>query len=331
MTRYYLGVDVGSTKTHALVADESGQALGFGEDGAGNHESVGYEGLRAALNSAAGRALAAAGVAKAQIAGAGFGVAGYDWPSERTATLEAIATVGLRAPVEAVNDALLGVLARAKDGWGVAVVSGTGCNCWGWDETRRRVGQVTGSGLVMGEGVGSGELVTMALQKVAHEWTRRGPQTALTPALIRHAGARNLPDLLEGIVNGRYRLSAAAAPLVFQTAAAGDPVALDLVRWAGAELGELANAVIRQLELETRTFDVVQIGSMFDGSPLLTEVMRATIHTVAPGAQLVRLTAPPVVGAVVLGMEAAGLVPAEAVRERLIRSVAEAHWIGAMQ
>ena len=184
---------------------------------------------------------------------------------------------------------------------------------------------------VQGTPQGTFLLVTMALQKVAHEWTRRGPQTALTPALIRHAGARDLPDLLEGIVNGRYHLSAAAAPLVFQTAAAGDPVALDLVRWAGAELGELANAVIRQLELETRTFDVVQIGSMFDGSPLLTEVMRATLHTVAPGAQLVRLTAPPVVGAVVLGMEAAGLVPAEAVRERLIWSVAEAHWIGAMQ
>jgi N-acetylglucosamine kinase-like BadF-type ATPase len=324
MTRYFLGVDVGSSKTHAVIADETGQALGFGEAGAGNHEVVGYAGLRAALGTSVCQALAVAGVAKERLAGAGFGVAGYDWPSERAATLEAIATLGLLAPVEAVNDTLLGVLAWAKDGWGVAVVSGTGSNCWGWDQSRRRVGQVTGNGLLMGEGTGSGELVSMALQKVAHEWTRRGPATALTPALVKHAGACDLPDLLEGIVNGRYALTAAAAPLVFQTAAAGDPVALDLIRWAGAELGELANAVIRQLGFEALTFDVVQIGSMYDGSPLLTDVMHATIQAVAPGARLVRLTAPPVMGAVVLGMETAGFWPIAAVRARLAQTTGQA-------
>ena len=322
MTRYFLGVDVGSTKTHAVVADETGQVVGFGEDGAGNHEVVGYDGLRAALHTATARALTAAGLAKEHLAGAGFGVAGYDWPSERASTLEAIGGLGLQAPVGLVNDTLLGVLAWAEGGWGVAVVSGTGSNCWGWDVTRQRVGQVTGNGLMMGEGAGSGELVAMALQKVAHEWTRRGPATALTPVLIRYTGARDLPDMLEGLVNGRYTLSAAAAPLVFQTAAAGDPVALDLIQWAGTELGELAKAVIRQLGFEALAFDVVQIGSMFDGSPLLSDVMRATIQALAPGARLVRLAAPPVVGAVVLGMEAAGVRPAAELRVRLAQTAA---------
>lgn len=28
---YYLGVDVGGTKTHALVVDADGQVVGFGE------------------------------------------------------------------------------------------------------------------------------------------------------------------------------------------------------------------------------------------------------------------------------------------------------------
>ena len=322
MTRFFLGVDVGSSKTHAVAADEAGHVLGFGESGAGNHEGVGYNGLRAAISSAAGQALEAAGLAKGQIAGAGFGVAGYDWPSERAATVEAIGTLELSAPVEAVNDALLGVLAQA--GWGVGVVSGTGCNCWGWDEARRRAGQVTGHGDRMGEGAGSGELVDMALKKVAHEWTRRGSRTALTPVFLRYTGARDLPDLLEGVANGRYELPATAAPLVFETAALGDPVALDLIRWAGAELGELAKAVIRQLEFEKLTFDVVLIGSMFDGSPLLIEVMRETIHQLAPGARLVRLTVPPVVGAVVLGMEVAGLQPDARVRDRLAETVGEA-------
>jgi N-acetylglucosamine kinase-like BadF-type ATPase len=32
-----LGVDAGATKTFALVADEGGHILGFGQGGSGNH------------------------------------------------------------------------------------------------------------------------------------------------------------------------------------------------------------------------------------------------------------------------------------------------------
>src|SRR5512136_56265 len=103
MKRYFLGVDVGGTKTHALIADESGQASGFGEAGPGNHEGVGYDGLAAALQIAIEQALARAGISRRQIAGAGFGVGGYDWPSEREPTLRAIGTLGIHAPLEAVN------------------------------------------------------------------------------------------------------------------------------------------------------------------------------------------------------------------------------------
>jgi hypothetical protein len=63
-------------------------------------------------------------------------------------------------------------------------------------------------------------------------------------------------------------------------------------------------------------------GRFFDGSPLLAEAMQETIHPVAPGARLVRLTAPPVVGGVLLGMEQAGEDP-RPVREALIRSTQE--------
>ena len=36
MTRYFLGVDVGGTKTHALIADENGRMTDFGRSGPGN-------------------------------------------------------------------------------------------------------------------------------------------------------------------------------------------------------------------------------------------------------------------------------------------------------
>lgn len=319
MTRFFLGGDIGSSKTHLLIADENGRALGFGRAGAGNHEVVGYDGLRATLREAAGQALNMAGLSEEQIAGAGFGVAGLDWSSEVAPTLDAISVLGMHAPVEAVNDALIGLLAGSSEGWGIAVVSGTGCNCWGRDRLRRRRGQVTGAGLRMGEAAGGGELVTMAMRMVAYEWSRRGPATQLTPAFVEYFGARDVDDLIHSMTAERMYPSAQAAPIVFEVAAAGDAVALSVIEWAGHELGELACAVIRQLEFEALAFDVVLTGSLFNGRPALADPMRETIHKVAPAARIVPLETLPVVGAVLLGMEQAQL-DTTPVREALIES-----------
>ena len=110
--RYFLGVDTGGTKSHALITDEDGKALGFGQAGSGNHEDVGYEGLVATLQSITKRALSSAGISPSQVAGAGFGIAGYDWPSERQPTLESIASLGLEAPIEVVNASIVGKTSR---------------------------------------------------------------------------------------------------------------------------------------------------------------------------------------------------------------------------
>jgi len=320
---YYLGVDIGGTKSHALVANGDGSVLGLGEAGAGNHEVVGYEGLSAALQQVTTRALVAAGIANHQLSGAGFGVAGYDWPSELAPTCSAIDQLGLNCPYEVVNDTLVGLVAGASQGWGVAVVAGTGNNCRGRD-LQGREGRITGNGGWFGEYGGAGELVGKALQSVAYEWSSRGPATALTPAFLSLTGAGSIEDLLEGLVMERYWLNSSAAPLVFQVAAQGDPAAIEAVRWAGSELGESAKAVIRQLDLQHQEFEVVLVGSLYEGGSLLLDAMRQTIHELAPKAKMVRLTAPPVVGGVLLGMQAAGwLTPGPqmaAMRQKLLTS-----------
>lgn len=318
-SRCYLGVDIGATKSHAVLADATGRVLGVGQAGPGNHEVVGYAGLREVLADSVEQALAAAELRKAHIAGAGFGVAGYDWPSEREDTLAAIATLGLTCPLEAVNDTLLGLLAGAAQGWGVAVVAGTSNNCWGWNAGRTRVGHVTGNGLMFAEYGGAAELMWKARAAVAAEYTRRGPETALTQAFMRVAGAESLEGLLDGLSQDRYQIGAEYAPIVFQLADAGDAVADQCVSWAGTELGSLACGVIRQLDIALLAFEVVLVGSLYQGGERLIAPMRQTIHALAPNAALVRLVARPVAGAVLLGMAQAG-VNASAVREQLLEN-----------
>ena len=318
--QYFLGVDIGGTKTHALIADETGQALGFGKGGCGSHEAIGYDGLTATLQSVLSQALEMTGFGVDQISGAGMGIAGYDWPSQKQEHLEAIAPLGLKAPLKIVNDAVLGIAAGSAEGWGISVVGGTGCNCRGLSKDHQREGRVVGGGgYWSGEAAGGFDIVYRAMRAVTLEWVKRGPVTALTPAFIQHVGAKDLDDLIEGIYLMRYGFDPGMVLLFFQVAAQGDLAALNVLRWAGEELGSMVVSVANQLELQNETFDVVLIGSLFDGHPLLTEILGKTVRQVAPGARLVRLSVPPVVGGVLLGMEAAG-VEFLGKRQQLIQS-----------
>lgn len=319
--RFFLGIDIGGSKSHALIADENGRALGFAHAGPGNHEVVGYGGLEEVLRELTNAAVLMAGISVSQIAGAGFGVAGYDWPSERAETLRAIASLGLTCPIEAVNDTIIGLIAGAEAGWGVSLVAGTSNNCRGWDRNQRE-GRVLGNGVFFGENGGSYELVLKAVQEVAKAWTRRGPATALTEKFCRLAGAATAADLLEGLSQEQYAIVADVAPLVFEAAHEGDAVAHGVILWSAQELGDLAVGVIRQLQLENEVFDVVLVGSLYNGGSLFMRPLEETIHAAAPGARLVRLTLPPVVGAVLLGIQAAGHDPRPA-RQTLIPSTSK--------
>ncbi|HEY3310262.1 MAG TPA: BadF/BadG/BcrA/BcrD ATPase family protein [Anaerolineales bacterium] len=319
--KYFLGVDVGGTKSHALISGETGQALGLGAGGPGNWESIGLNGLFATLADVVGQACRMAELELSQISGAGMGLAGYDWPSQRSMLLETIQPLGLDCPLEIVNDAALGIFAGATQGWGVSVTSGTGCNCRGLGKDRHSEGRMIGGAPEWsGEYAGGYDILDRAMRAVTFEWGKRGPATGLSQAILHKTGARSLDELVENLYLKKYSYDPSYVKLVFEVAAAGDPEALDVMRWAGDQLGQMACGVIRQLGLENEPVQVVLIGKNFDGHPLITESMRATILNVAPAAQLVRLTAPPVTGGVLLGMEQVLGQGAYLHRDRLLAS-----------
>jgi N-acetylglucosamine kinase-like BadF-type ATPase len=320
--KYYLGIDIGSTKTAALIVDESGEQIGYSQGGPGNHETVGFDGMERSIREALDGAFSIANIHADKIAGAGFGIAGYDWSAEEPYMQKVINNLGLSAPYKMVNDVVLGLLAGTSAGWGVAVVSGTGCNCRGWDKEHKREGRITGYGILMGENAGASELIIHTMQIISHTWIKRLPPTALASVFIKHVGAKDLEDLIEGYTNGHYNIGAELAPLVFQTAALGDAAAQGIVNWAGVELGEMANAVIRQLDFEPLEFEIALIGSMFKSGEALIAPMRETVHSIAPKAQLIPVEVKPVVGAVLLGMEASGLILTLEHRNQIKKSLA---------
>ena len=319
--RYYLGVDVGSSKTHALIADETGRCIGFGKAWGGNHQVVGYDGLANALQQSFEQARQMTDVTPNQIAGAGFGIAGYDFPSDREPHLEAIAILGLSCPIEVVNDGLNGLLAGTSHGIGVNITAGSGVNCCGRGPNGE-VGRIVGNSTNFGEFGGGGEIAWKGLHMVNYAWIKRIPSTALTAIYLEATGAKGELDLMEGLSNDTYHLPPFIAIKIFEVAYAGDTAACEVVHWAGEELGWLTVAVARQIGMERGEIEIVQSGSVFEGGELLTNPMHKIIFERMPKARLIRLDGPPVVGPVLLGMQMAGF-DGYPIRQRLIQTAKE--------
>jgi N-acetylglucosamine kinase-like BadF-type ATPase len=318
---YLLGVDTGTSKTHALIADLSGNAVGFGQSGPGNYELVGEGGLIKNLNLAVDQAMKRAGIQKNEIAGMGFGLAGYDWPSERETMIRAIESLGIFSPYKFVNDAVIGLIAGSSEGWGIAVDAGTGNNVRGRDKIGN-LGRVTGNSVRFGEIGGAGELVWQAVIAVTYAWTQRGPKTALTTVFMDYAEVKTEDALIEGLAMEKIHLPPTLAKDVIQTAADGDLAAQEVVEHTAKELALNVNAVIRQLNFQNRSFEVVLIGSLFNAGPIYIQPFEKTIRLFAPRAEFIQLSVPPVAGSVLLAGEAIE-IKTTSIREKLIQSTSE--------
>ena len=316
----FVGVDAGGTKTHALVADESGEVLGIGRAGTGNWEGVGLDGALAALRQAVGEALSAARTSPREVTAAGYGLAGLDWPSDEARLRPLVEELGLSGPSVLVNDTFVALRAGAREPWGVVIVAGTGTTVAGRNR-RGEMARTLGLGYPFDDWGSAPDLAQAALHAVARAYTGRGPATALSNRLVRLVGAADVADLLEGVSRWRYNLFPLVADVVralMEEADGGDGAAQEIVLQAGRELGGGAVVVIRRLGMEDEGFDLVLAGGLFrSASPLLLDTLRGTVQAVAPGARPVRLDVPPVVGGVLLAMDAVGWAVTPEVRRRL--------------
>ena len=303
---YLLGIDTGTSKTHALVSTCAGEALGYGVSGCGNYEVVGIDQFKKVMIDAANSALAMAGIEKDEIICLGCGISGYDWPSEEPIMVEAIQALGFNCKIFLENDVTIGLIAGSTNGWGVAVDAGTGNNVRGRDRYGN-IGRITGNSVWHGEIGGGGEMVWLAQVAVTHAWTQRAPKTKLTQAFMDFSGTKTEFELIEGLATNQIHLPPILAEEIYRLAANGDQVALQIINTSAHELAQNVNAVIRQLNIQGESFDLVLIGGIFKAGEPFLGTFQECVKKYAPKAQLVHLTLPPVVGAVLLAAKSLSL------------------------
>jgi N-acetylglucosamine kinase-like BadF-type ATPase len=323
---YILGIDGGGSKTFALVADERGQLLGFGQAGPSNHQGPGLEAAMAAVERAGRRALEQAGVRTDDIAIVSCGLGGADLPEDFAMLQPALEHLNLGARVDLRNDTQVALRAGTHASWGVVLVCGTGFNVAGRAPDGREI-CFPSLGWLSGDWGGAAMLAMEMVRLVMREADGRGDRTALTPMLLSALDQPSAYELMRALYHKQIErpLLLNTVPLLFRAAMQGDAPAQGLIIQLGEELGISAVAVIRRLGLETQPVEVVLAGSVFKGEgPLLSDTLLQVIHRAAPEAMLVRPAFEPVVGSVLLGLEAAGVRVDDELYERLQGTLPEA-------
>ncbi|MEW4567868.1 BadF/BadG/BcrA/BcrD ATPase family protein [Tautonia sp. JC769] len=244
-----LGVDGGGTSTVAWLAEGEGTILGRGAAGPSNAKAIGPDRARAALGEAIAEARAEAGAGGAPIEVACLGLAGFDRPDERALLARWCEEEGWANRLIPANDGDLVLAAGTPEGFGIALIAGTGSIAVGRSRTGR-TGRSGGWGPLIGD-EGSAYAVALAgLRLVARRFDGRSTPPEpdrLTETLCRELGAptpREIVTQLYGPGWDRARIAGLARRVV--EAAEQDREVEELIlRPAAGELVALVEAVRR--------------------------------------------------------------------------------------
>ncbi len=306
-----LAVDGGNSKTDAVIADAAGRVLGLARTIAPSNvgrsngsvdvvdETIAAAARRAGLDPAR-RPVARTGV---------YCLAGADSRGDERAIGRALARRGWTAGLEVRNDTVAVLRAGTDRGWGIGLVCGAGINCIGIGPAGS-VARFAALGELSGDLAAGGEWIgRAALGAAVRAQDGRGPRTALEETVPRHFGMARPEALARAMYRDRIPSERLVElpPAVFRAAGRGDGVAREILDHQADEIVAMVGAAIARLRLASTDVDVVLGGGVFQARDrVFLDRIRAGVAAVAPAANVIKLGIPPVVGAVLLGLDLAG-------------------------
>jgi N-acetylglucosamine kinase-like BadF-type ATPase len=290
-----IGVDGGNSKTELVAATVEGALLAQVRGPGSNSHAIGADGsarvVAALVREARLEAPAAFGT---------FFLCGADVPSDIAELHHAVVAAGVADEVHVDNDTFALLRAGTDRPDAVAVICGSGINSVG-RRADGRVARYPALGWETGDWGGAEGLGRDALFLAARAEDGRGEGSVL-PELVRAHFAATVAEVGADV---HYRRLPQArlgelAPLVV-AAAETDAVASSLVDRLASEIDLLVRKALRDLELARA--DVVLGGGMLVRGGLLAARVAALLPA---GAAPVFLDVPPVTGAALAALDAAG-------------------------
>ena len=297
-----LGIDGGATSTVALLAEaSSGRIVGRGVGGPSNIQAVGDELALQALDESVGAAFESAELPYATVAAAVLGLAGIDL-NEGVGLIRGWADrVELAGKLSVANDATLLFAAGTPEGWGLAIVAGTGSIAFTLDRAGRET-RTGGWGYLLGDEGSAFRLGLLGLRAACRAADRIGPSTELLPVLLSKLGTQDPRDFIPAVYRGSWDKAtiASLAPTVMDLAGAGDNTALAIFEQESLELARTAVGAVILAGLPRQDVPLALTGGLILRNEWFRESFLANMrtHGVFPGP--VGLVEDPAIGAIVL-------------------------------
>ena len=327
-----LAVDGGNSKAELALVAANGRLLGAGRGPTISHQAVGVEAGMANLEALLARVGSAASIdasSRRPIAELGvFCLAGADYPSDVRLLTRAIEGLGVARSVVVLNDTFAALRAGTHRPWGVALICGQGIN-GAAIAPDGRMARFDALGMISGDWGGARSVGEAGLAAAVRARDGRGPATTLEKLVPAHFKVRSISAVTRAFYVERFPEDRVVelCPVVFGAAGDGDVVARGILIRLADELVAMAGALIRRLRMADLDPEVVLGGGVFQATdPAFYARIEAGVKAVAPRASIVRLTAPPVLGAALLGLDRlAADGAADPAAEARIRKAIE-HW-----
>ena len=318
-----LAVDGGGSKIDAALIRRDGTVLGAARTHVRDGDQYGGE---QHMNHVVEAVMAACVDAKLdhRLPVADLGVyclAGADLPADDRRIARWLGGRGITEQATVRNDTFAVLRAGTDRSWGVAVVCGFGINCSGVAPDGR-ITRFPSVGLLSGDWGGGTDVGGAAMWHAIRAEDGRGERTALSTMVPQHFGFKRPRQVLDAMYFGRIDEDRVAelSPTVFRAARQGDAVARSIVDRQADEVVALAATAIRRLRMTKLDVDVVLGGGIFlNEEEDFFERIRAGLEAMASDVHIRILSAPPVVGAALMGLDQLGAQ--RAARARLRRGL----------
>lgn len=308
--KYVIGMDGGGTKTHAVIADGSGEILAEHVGGPSNFQIIGVEKAAETIFSLIQSCCESVPCAIQHIASVACGLTGAGRTGDQERMADGLKRYAARkkAKLQRViieSDARIALEGAFKGGEGIILIAGTGSIAFGKD-ARGNIHRVGGWGRILGD-EGSGYYIGRSgLTAVTHHLDGRGEKTKLTEMIAKTFRLNDQTAIINAVYKNGFDI-ASVAPLVLEAASKKDHVCLLIVEQAAVMLAEHVKVAAKMILASSRAtvrskVKLAFIGGLIANDTLLLRFLHRYISSTIPSADIIQPMASPAYGAVVMGM-----------------------------
>ncbi len=319
--KYFLGVDIGNTKTLFALANEMGEVVHIHYCDGANYYEHGTAATIAILQGALNEIVRSAGISLQDIGFLYYGAAGADTPQDFEVLRKMFHDVTPSIPFDFENDGWIALKSGTIDGVGMVVTCGTGNTNFAKNSQgkQKRIG---GLNDLLGDILGATNILLHACSAAMRSADGRDFPTILTRMIPKVLGISALEELMN------FQFTAGHIKTVvqtfFQAAQMGDGKALEIT-WAFVkEVLSIVREFYLDLFREEQQFKLVLDGSVFKAKyPSLMTMIELALHQRYDNIEIIVPEWDPVIGALFYAFEYGGVQLTEALAKTIINTYLE--------